>query len=179
MQEAIRKVFSNKRLVVPDEAGLAVLKGAVRFGCLPDVVKSRIMKYTYGIQTNIPFDEKKHPASRKKIMRGLPRLDGVFTKFVEVNSEVKVGSVIEKVFLPSDDDATGITIFASENANPFLVYDTGCREVGILDIVHPDGETKKDKEFNVSFQFGQTEILVNITILKSGRQFHTTVNCLE
>lgn len=32
MQEAIRKAFPECRVVVPHEAGLAILKGAVLFG---------------------------------------------------------------------------------------------------------------------------------------------------
>lgn len=38
MQEAIMKAFPDKRVIVPEEAGLAVLKGAVMFGHEPCAV---------------------------------------------------------------------------------------------------------------------------------------------
>jgi hypothetical protein len=52
VQDAIRdKIGSSIKLIIPEEAGLAVLKGAVLFGHQPKIVCRRIAKITYGIQS--------------------------------------------------------------------------------------------------------------------------------
>lgn len=56
VQEKIRRQFQNKTVIVPNEAGLAVLKGAVRFGHLPQLVSSRVMKYTYGVGIGVVLE---------------------------------------------------------------------------------------------------------------------------
>ncbi|XP_060603716.1 heat shock 70 kDa protein 12B-like [Ruditapes philippinarum] len=49
VHEEMKRNIPNKTIIIPNEAGLAVLKGAVRFGHMPNVVSSRVMKYTYGV----------------------------------------------------------------------------------------------------------------------------------
>ncbi|XP_052792108.1 heat shock 70 kDa protein 12A-like [Mya arenaria] len=61
LQDAVRSNFPKLMLVIPPEAGLAVLKGAVIFGHSPQVISQRVSKYTYGIETCIEFDKDEHP----------------------------------------------------------------------------------------------------------------------
>ncbi|XP_078334084.1 heat shock 70 kDa protein 12A-like [Crassostrea virginica] len=61
---AIRKAFPDCQVIVPQEAGLAVLRGAVVFGYNPKAIDSRIAKYTYGVKTNEEFDTEKHMESK-------------------------------------------------------------------------------------------------------------------
>jgi hypothetical protein len=44
-----------------EEAGLAVLKGAVLFGHQPKIVSRRIVRLTYGIQSWPEWDADLHP----------------------------------------------------------------------------------------------------------------------
>jgi hypothetical protein len=39
-------------VIIPEDAGLAVLKGAVQFGFNPKVINPRISRFTYGVSTN-------------------------------------------------------------------------------------------------------------------------------
>ncbi|XP_052799179.1 heat shock 70 kDa protein 12B-like [Mya arenaria] len=177
VQDAVRKQIINKRLVVPNEAGLAVLKGAVRFGHIPNIVATRVMRYTYGIETSIPFIPAVHPMEYKELVNGEERLNGVFEKFVEVNSDLKIGSIVEKSFQPNDPNKTRISILTSPDQNPFLVHDEGCQRIGNLDIEHPEGEME-DKAFVVYFEFGEIELSVKVKIHKSGREFFKAIDCL-
>jgi molecular chaperone DnaK (HSP70) len=43
VQSAIKTHFPNKRIIIPEEAGLSVLKGAVLFGHKPDYIASRVL----------------------------------------------------------------------------------------------------------------------------------------
>ena len=51
-QEAIRSAFPEFRIVIPQEAGLAVLKGAVVFGHDHTTIDERIAKYTDRIENS-------------------------------------------------------------------------------------------------------------------------------
>jgi molecular chaperone DnaK (HSP70) len=42
MQSAIKEAFSTKKVIIPDEAGLAVLKGAVMYGHKPQTISVRV-----------------------------------------------------------------------------------------------------------------------------------------
>lgn len=55
LQAAITNAFKDKKkkVIVPRDAGLAVLKGAVLFGHQPKTISARVCKYTYGIGTTI------------------------------------------------------------------------------------------------------------------------------
>ncbi|WAR02194.1 HS12B-like protein [Mya arenaria] len=177
VQDALRKQITNKRLIVPNEAGLAVLKGAVRFGHIPDIVALRVMRYTYGIRTLAPFNPAVHQIQYKILQGGEEWLDGYFTKFVEANSEFKVGSVVEQHFEPKNPSSSLIDIFTSPDQNPFLVYDDGCQRIGNLVVEHPEGEME-DKAFVVYFEFGETELFVKVKVKKTGREFYKTIDCL-
>ena len=48
LQNATRKQIQSMKIVIPIEAGLAVLKGAAIFGFDHTVITERICKYTYG-----------------------------------------------------------------------------------------------------------------------------------
>jgi hypothetical protein len=44
IQEAVQEAFPDKRIIIPEDAGMSVLKGAVLFGHRPDFIRSRVMK---------------------------------------------------------------------------------------------------------------------------------------
>ena len=60
VQDAVRSAFRDCRIVIPQEAGLAVLKGAVQFGHDPSIIAARVAKFTYGIGSTVPFDPEVH-----------------------------------------------------------------------------------------------------------------------
>ena len=50
LQREISRAFPNKYLVIPEDPGLAVVKGAVIYGHDPKAIVSRIARYTYGVE---------------------------------------------------------------------------------------------------------------------------------
>jgi hypothetical protein len=46
LRNAVETAFPNRTLIIPEEAGLAVLKGAVLFGFEPRIISTRICKAT-------------------------------------------------------------------------------------------------------------------------------------
>ena len=60
VQAAMKRNFPNKRIIIPEEAGLSVLKGAVLFGHKPDYIASRVMRFSYGTDVSVLFNPEKH-----------------------------------------------------------------------------------------------------------------------
>jgi hypothetical protein len=52
-------------VICPQEAVLAIVKGAVMFGNNPRLIQERISPRTYGICVNEPFDSTQHPTHLK------------------------------------------------------------------------------------------------------------------
>ncbi|CAG2202059.1 unnamed protein product [Mytilus edulis] len=65
VQTAMRQKFPNKKIIIPDEAGLAVLRGAVLFGHQPKIIGKRILRKTYGIQSWPEWDAELHPKPKE------------------------------------------------------------------------------------------------------------------
>ena len=49
LQREISRAFPAKKLVIPSDPGMAVVKGAVIYGHDPKAIVSRISRYTYGV----------------------------------------------------------------------------------------------------------------------------------
>ncbi|CAG2247160.1 unnamed protein product [Mytilus edulis] len=60
VQSEIRKTVLHRRVIVPEESGLTVLKGAVLFGHNSNAIDSRKIRVTYGISHDPQFDPKHH-----------------------------------------------------------------------------------------------------------------------
>ena len=79
LQERIKVHFGNSyHILVPQNASLAVVQGAVMFGQRPDLIDSRVMTASYGIRVLRLFLNGLHPDSKKVIINGIPRCKDVF-----------------------------------------------------------------------------------------------------
>ena len=67
LQNAIRGRFESedRRIIVPVEAGLSVVKGVAIAGHALNIVTNRVVRYHYGVSVKAKFDEKKHPEKYK------------------------------------------------------------------------------------------------------------------
>ncbi|XP_062582246.1 heat shock 70 kDa protein 12B-like [Saccostrea cucullata] len=125
LRDAVIATFKNKKVIVPNEAGLSVLKGAVIFGHQPSTIRYRVSKYTYGINSLIDFDENEHDWSRRiETSTGDVLCRGIFSKHVEINQQIEVGiPQVEKKYSVMEPDQTKITIqvYISKDPDPMFV----------------------------------------------------------
>ena len=62
LQQAVQAAFGDKcRVIIPQDVGLTILKGAVLFGLDPAVIKVRRSPLTYGVGVLNRYVEGKHP----------------------------------------------------------------------------------------------------------------------
>ena len=180
MQESVMKAVGGRTVVIPDEAGLAVLKGAVRFGQRPRFVSSRCVKYTYGYGLTDFFDESKHTLEKMCIdSNGDNMVNGCFEKIVEIGTSVEVGMDIKTTnSVMCKDDITVTSIYASTERDPKYITDPSCRLVGELELGEAPGETEDENEIEKYFAFGDTELKVSVKILKTGQVLTKIMDCL-
>jgi hypothetical protein len=62
----IKTAFPDLSILVPREPGMVVLKGAVLLGFEPELVTSRISRFTYGISIRRSFKEGVDPEYKKR-----------------------------------------------------------------------------------------------------------------
>lgn len=179
IQDAIKTKFPNKKVIIPEEAGLSVLKGAVLFGHRPFYIESRKMKYTYGIELKDHFDSSEHDRKRLVMIDGIEYCDKIFEKLVTINETVPVGSTINRSY-----SATGTTtetdefsFFISTDEDPQYTDEDSCSHLGTLTIPLSD-PCEGGRPIAAMFYFGGTEIALTATEVNSGIQYEANFNLI-
>lgn len=162
MQDAVIKAFPDMQVVVPEDSGLTVLKGAVIFGHKPisNRITSRKSKYTYGINISPPFDPDSHPEDHRVSVGGVDRCRDVFKKYIQEGETVPVNEprVGKHVTLKPHQKEMLLKIFATDKQNPHFVDDDEIDYLGPLVVKLPDTPDKIRVE--VKMMFGETELMV-------------------
>ncbi|XP_061188242.1 heat shock 70 kDa protein 12A-like [Saccostrea echinata] len=180
IQKALQSKYKgSKRLIIPDEAGLAVVKGAVYFGHLPDVISRRVSRYTYGIQSWPEFCPGKDPEEKKIKVNNSFRCKDVMFPVIKRGEQIKVGHRKSQVFQALKPNQTELecAIFVSDKEDPRFVDEEGCRQLGILKVPIPAGTSCAEIEETIIF--GETEIQFTANQLGSGRIMSTSFDMLD
>lgn len=169
LQETMKKAFPNKYIVVPNEASLAVLRGAVLFGHDPLSIDSRVARYTYGVNTLLPVVDEQSISDKKRIqtINGVRYEIDVFHKHVTKGDTLKIGEAQhEKAYSPvyKEQDSIRFFIYSSLREDPKYVDESDCNYLGNITVDIPKITEKinecLDRRVLVRFIFGGTEIRV-------------------
>ena len=161
LQESIKEAYSDLKIIIPNEAGLAVLKGAVIYGHRPSIIEARVSKYTYGTDIAENLDE------------------GIFSPLVKVGQTMIVGKAQEEIsYYPMHEDQTAMSmdIYATKDANPQYVTDPGCYKIASCSVPMPVTKGGKERNVTVKTIFGGTEILIECTNNTTGEVTKLNVN---
>lgn len=174
LQDRIRHAFPSPeyRIIIPIEAGLAVLKGAVLFGHNPTTIASRVAKYTYGVSTTREFDPVTDPMDKRKKYGNEYKCIDIFSRHVEKGQTLVVDEAqTEREYTPVYKDQTTMSfdVFTSSDNNPRFVTDHCCQKLGKLNVDIPDLTGGKNRKVWVKMIFGGTEIKVEAREERTGR----------
>uniref|UniRef100_A0A8B9T5I0 Heat shock 70 kDa protein 12B n=1 Tax=Anas platyrhynchos TaxID=8839 RepID=A0A8B9T5I0_ANAPL len=101
LQHAVQAAFGAAcRVVIPQDVGLTILKGAVLFGLDPTIVRVRRSPLTYGVGVLNKFVEGKHPREKLLVKEGKNWCTDIFEKFVSVDQSVALGEVVQRSYCP-------------------------------------------------------------------------------
>ena len=181
--EEVEKEFSPaikvKRSLAPS---LSVLKGAIIYGRDQNMIKSRKMCQSIGIETWDDFDTNIHDENRKVVLDGKSFCKNVFTKFVEINESVTTKTDLE-YSLPvtsKTQDNCSIRIIGSHHNKTFYTDEEGCYEVGVITVNDlPKYESGKSREVLVSLNVSGTEITVSAYCDGKTQKLPATLDCIK
>ena len=163
----VRENFSSKAIVsMISSPDLAVLCGSIEFGKRHDVIRSRIMHITLGIETWDDFKIDKHDQGRKYTdSNGKSYCKHVFTKFVEAGQSVSTerSNSTKQVFtpVPNKDNICCINIYGSYEKDPLYINDDCSFPMGTIEIKDlPSASSGVLCEVTVHMDVRGTEIVV-------------------
>lgn len=184
VQEKVKAEFHDKngrKVLIPKDAGISVVQGAVVFGRQPGNISSRIVRFTYGAETCPDFVDEVHDPKRKFTSEyGDVLCRGVFSPFLKAGEEVTIGAVVEKSYstaCPFQED-TDLRIFMSTSSSPKYTSDASCSLLGKLTVKIPT-PSKERRQLKVSYILGDTELHVKALDVKSNTSCETILNMLE
>lgn len=171
IQDALIKALPNGKVIIPEEAGLAVLKGAVIFGHRPVSITSRVARYTYGINISPPFDKSIHPEDHRVAVGDFDRCRDVFKRYIQEGDTVRVGEARsgKHITLKASQREMLLKIFASPKREPKFVDEEDTEYLGKVIVNLPDSEDKIRVE--VKMMFGETELTVEAQELSSNAKY--------
>lgn len=179
VQDVIQKKFKDKNIVIPDEAGITILKGAVLFGHKPDYITSRIMGLTYGFRNCVDFNKEKHGENRLVLYNDIEKCDSEFRTFLAKDTEVPIDKIIKEsfhTFYPFQK-AMIIEIFCTREENPKFVDEDGMRCLGKMTINIPE-PSKGTRYVDFEYHFGNTELKLKAVDRQSKEECETSLNLL-
>ncbi|KAL3831480.1 hypothetical protein ACJMK2_023221 [Sinanodonta woodiana] len=157
---AVKEAFPRKTIIIPEEASLAVLKGAVMYGHNKSVIISRSMPFTYGISVAVPFDVNKHPESKKTYKGGYYKCEDNFKVFIRAGDTVTPGkTTIQHVCNASTVSSANVEIYRTKSKNPIFTDEPGCANVGSIEL-KLNNISAEITPVQITMSFGNTELSV-------------------
>ncbi|KAH1168209.1 heat shock 70 kDa protein 12A [Mauremys mutica] len=163
LQQAVQNAFGSKcRIIIPQDVGLTILKGAVLFGLDPAVIKVRRSPLTYGVGVLNRFVEGKHPPEKLLVKDGTRWCTDVFDKFISADQSVALGETVSRSYTPAKPSqlVIVINIYSSEQDNVSFITEPGVKKCGTLrlDLTGTETSVPTRREIKTLMQFGDTEI---------------------
>ena len=130
--------FPDLQLVIPNFPGVAVIKGAVRYGPEPRAIASRLSPATYGVAASEKFRTGFHDESKKFWSKKFNsyRCCNIFSVFVRKGEEVNPSTPYRHTFNPVELEQTEVCfqIYAADSHSPYYVTDRGCVKIGEMTV---------------------------------------------
>lgn len=180
LQKSVKANFGKKvEVLIPHEASLAVVKGAVMFGHSPHSIGSRIARRTYGYMTYGYFMEGEHLPEKRRKVEGEWMCKDVFNHIVKKGEEIKGGEsrIFSATPLTSTQIAAGFNLFSTDSPEVKYVDELGVEEQGHITVQLK--RAGKDQKIEVKATFGGTEIGVQARdVAPGGDIVDTTIDFL-
>lgn len=173
VHEAIESSFKDRGIVIifPPEPDLVVMKGAVLYGHSSGIIESRKARFTYGLKTTVPFDDKIHDLKHqyiktKKMNEKLlctNQFQVLITKGEDVKSEEKI-----KVFHESAYDEqihVSFEMYICTQERPLYVDEPHCFQKGCVSSRVNDD----DKHVETNLFIDDNDMFLVIKHIKSGK----------
>ncbi|XP_028833068.1 heat shock 70 kDa protein 12B isoform X1 [Denticeps clupeoides] len=181
----------NCRIIIPQDVGLTILKGAVLFGLDPTVVRVRRCPLTYGVGVLNRFVDGRHPRDKLLVKDGREWCTDILDRFVSVDQSVALGEVVRRSYTPArvGQRKIIINIYCSTTDDVIYITDPGVRKCGAITLDLPEpitaegrhngNTTSERREIRATMQFGDTEIKVTAVDVATDRFVRASIDFLS
>ena len=179
----ISLIKSNLRFIIstflqPSKPCLAIMEGAVLFGLNPNIISSRIARYTIGTDVRLPWNEEKHSKYGKKIFDKVDNkwvCQDCFSKFIEIKQKIDLGQEITNTYIMTGPRYCKMSFYQTLNPNPSYVDEKGVEKIGECTLDAKNSYPPGERKIKVTMKFGGTFIDVKAKHEKSGEEIETTL----
>ncbi|XP_033725297.1 heat shock 70 kDa protein 12A-like [Pecten maximus] len=184
VNRVIKDAFPDKRVVVPLQAEVAVMYGAVLFGFEPLVISSRVCRHTYGIRVTEDFKEGYHRTEYMAIIDGEPKCKNIFSGIVKEGETVGLTETRNKTYTSTHRDESRryisieFAVFASKSVCPKYTTEEPCVRLGCITIEPPADGWPPKVNYNVDMYFGQTEFNITVKNDANGLEYSSSFDFL-
>ena len=169
LQDACQAVVPQEiKVLIPVEAQLAVIRGAVMFGHDPMHICSRIVRSTYGIKVKGTFHEGVHNPAKKIVnYRGKEKCKDRFHVLVTKGETIENGATkTTLLYRGSEDETIVFKIFRTDKKDVTYVDEPGVTKVGTAKL-----HSVVEDCLEVKLTFGHTEMLIEAREKDRGGDF--------
>ncbi|KAI8761497.1 heat shock 70 kDa protein 12A-like isoform X3 [Biomphalaria glabrata] len=163
LQSSLREKFGERvTILVPEEASLSVVKGAVAFGHDPSAICQRICRFTYGVGSYLPFEEGVHRDDLRVNSDGMDLCKHIFQTWAEAGEVIGHNEIWRETYTPIINNQKGIIFefFRSSSKKVQYTDEPGVEKCGFLVVEMPDPTGGRDRAVDLEVIFGGTEIKV-------------------
>ncbi|XP_060605121.1 heat shock 70 kDa protein 12A-like [Ruditapes philippinarum] len=184
VRERIQSSFCNMRVILVDDARLAVLNGAVMMGWKPKNIQRR-SRYTYGFAFQYPFREGKDPEKLRINIDGDNYCDLIFRKMIEKGQIVEYGQTFisggyeTATTVEEKREELYVHLYRSTREDPhYCIEEEDCSLVGTIRIIPPSGGWPDEWEHDLHLIVGETELTVKDLNPKTGQEYEAHMDFL-
>ena len=171
---------ASLRVIRPSSASLAVVKGAVMYGQNPNIVQSRVLRYSYGIDSSVEFVDGKHPEHLRRRDDGVDYCRHVFAPYARAGDTMRVDSKVTIPIQPqsAQQKAMRLQLYRSKSKNVEYTTEAGCEALLVFRVNMPRLDEGMDRVVNVTMDFSRTSLNIKALDLSSGQTVNAQYNDL-
>ncbi|XP_062593391.1 heat shock 70 kDa protein 12A-like [Saccostrea cucullata] len=198
VKDHLKSIFpGDTKFLCPDNSEIATLLGAVIYGqtqihklspqkrecskqtIITPMINSRRSRYSYGIDSHICFNPKKHPIN-KKFKDGMEEFcKDVFWVLL------KAGSILHPTLkgrmstftIDKTAKTLDVDIYRTESPNPKIIDEPECYKLGTLVVDMSEDVGTKNREIQTGLQYNDTEL--SVFAINNDRMIKATFDALS
>ena len=182
LQESLRASLGERvTILVPEEASLSVVKGAVAFGHDPSAICQRVCRFTYGVGSYLPFEEGTHREDLRFNSEGKHLCKNIFQTWAEAGEMIGYNDIWQETYTPIIRNQKGVffEFFQTSKKNVRYTDEESVDRCGFLVVGMPDPTGDMERAVDLEVVFGGTEIKVIGSDNTSGMKYKTYIDFLS
>ena len=158
----------------PSNPYLSIVEGAVLFGINPNIIETRIAKYTIGMETRNKWNEEKYSQNGIKFFDENSKkwlCDKCFRKFIEVGQKLQINEEIPPgSFSMAGSRIATLQFFKSLKPNPLFTFEEGVEKIAECELDAEKDYPVGERSFKIYMKLSGTFIDVQGVHTKSGKK---------